>query len=124
METQKRGRPRKVQIQVSEAESDASTKSDISPKPKTTETQREASKKTYAKNQEDIKAQKLQYKHDHIDSVRQQQNARYQQIKDQLQLKRLCHTIFSDKFTDKQRLELAEELSQWKARTEKQDVNS
>ena len=119
METKKRGRPRKVQIQVSEAESDASTKSDISPKTIVTQEQ----------GQEEVlksrATKKLQCKHDHTEEVRTQQNARYQQIKDQLQLKRLCHTIFSDKFTDKQRAELVEELNQWKARIpEKQDVNS
>ena len=115
-----------MQIKVPEVESDASTNDlslqgrdrSISPKPTVTQEQRqEAVLKNRATKQ-------LQYKHDHIEDVRNQQNARYQQIKDQLQLKRLCHTIFSDKFTNKQRLELAEELSQWKARTEKQDVNS
>ena len=119
METKKRGRPRKVQIQVSEVESDTSTKSDISPKPIVTQ---EQGQEEVLKNRA---TKTLQYKHDHIEEVRNQQNARYQQIKDQLQLKRLCHTIFSDKFTDKQRAELVEELNEWKARTpEKQDVSS
>ncbi len=93
---------------------DSSAKSETSPKPKTTEAQREASKKSYAKNQDDQRAKKLQYKHDHIDSIREQQNLRYQQIKNQLQLKRLSHTVFSEKFTDEQRNQLLEELNQWK----------
>ena len=109
----KRGRPRKNK-QESESELDSSAKSETSPKPKTTEAQREASKKSYAKNQDDQRAKKLQYKHDHIDSIREQQNPRYQQIKNQLQLKRLSHTVFSEKFTDEQRIQLLEELNQWK----------
>ena len=110
----KRGRPRKINKQESESELDSSAKSETSPKPKTTEAQREASKKSYAKNQDDQRAKKLQYKHDHIDSIREQQNLRYQQIKNQLQLKRLSHTVFSEKFTDEQRIQLLEELNQWK----------
>ena len=110
----KRGRPRKINKQESESELDSSAKSETSPKPKTTEAQREASKKSYAKNQDDQRAKKLQYKHDHIDSIREQQNLRYQQIKNQLQLKRLSHTVFSEKFTDEQRNQLLEELNQWK----------
>ena len=111
----KRGRPRKVHVQVPESESDTS------PRPKTTEAQREASKRAYAKNQDDLKAKKLQYKYDHIEDVRNQQNARYQQIEDQLQLKRLCHIIFSEKFTDDQRTKLAQELNQWTTRVQKLD---
>ena len=110
----KRGRPRKINKQESESELDSSAKSETSPKPKTTEAQREASKKSYAKNQDDQRAKKLQYKHDHIDSIREQQNLRYQQIKNQLQLKRLSHTVFSEKFTDEQRIQLLEDLNQWK----------
>jgi hypothetical protein len=110
----KRGRPRKINKQESESELDSSAKSETSPKPKTTEAQREASKKSYAKNQDDQRAKKLQYKHDHIDAIREQQNLRYQQIKNQLQLKRLSHTVFSEKFTDEQRIQLLEELNQWK----------
>jgi len=110
----KRGRPRKINKQESESELDSSAKSETSPKPKTTEAQREASKKSYAKNQDDQRAKKLQYKHDHIDSIREQQNLRYQQIKNQHQLKRLSHTVFSEKFTDEQRNQLLEELNQWK----------
>jgi len=101
METKKRGRPRKVKIQESESELDSSAKEQVSPKKP-------------AKNQDDLRAKKLQYKHDHIDSIREQQNLRYQQIKDQLQLKRLSHTVFSEKFTDEQRINLLEELNQWK----------
>ena len=110
----KRGRPRKINKQESESELDSSAKSETSPKPKTTEAQREASKKSYAKNQDDQRAKNLQYKHNHIDSIREQQNLRYQQIKNQLQLKRLSHTVFSEKFTDEQRIQLLEELNQWK----------
>ena len=106
METKKRGRPRKVHVQELETES-------------------EPSPKAPAKTPDDVKAQKLQYKHDHIDEIREQQNARYQQIKDQLQLKRLSNNMFSERFTDKQRLQLLEELNQWKKKIlEKEDVNS
>ena len=94
METKKRGRPRKVLIQVQEAESDAST---VSPK-------------APAKNQEDIKAKKLQYKHDHIDSIREQQCARYAKIKRELAVKRLLHTIMSEKYTHEQRKQVLTEL--------------
>ena len=108
--SEKRGRPRKVQIQ--ETASDASTKSaEDGPDP---EQQQQALLKARA-------AKKLQYKYDHIDEVREQQNLRYQQIMDQLQLQRLSHTIFSEKFTDEQRTKLAQELSQWTQRMQTLD---
>ena len=108
-QVKKRGRPRKVQIQ--ETASDTSTKSaEDGPDPE----QQQALLKARA-------AKKLQYKYDHIDEVREQQNLRYQQIKDQLQLKRLPHTIFSEKFTDEQRTKLAQELNQWTTRMQKLD---
>ena len=107
-----RGIPGKVQIQVPEPESDASTKSDISLKPKTTE-----AKKTHASNNDDMKTKRLLYKYDHLEGVREQQNQRYQKIKRDLQLKRLCHTIFSEKLTDEQRAKLAEELINRKPQT-------
>ena len=95
METKPRGRPRKVKIQEPEKESEPLIKAP-------------------AKNLEDQRAKKLQYKHDHIDAIREQQNIRYQQIKGELQLKRLSHTLFGEKFTDDQRTKLLEELNQWK----------
>ena len=103
----KRGRPRKIigpvpdkdttfqdkeQVEVS----DTSTKSDIPVKPT------EGS---------DAKAKKLQFKYDNIDKIREQQNARYEKIKGELALRRLMNTVFSDKYTDDQRLQLLKELN-------------
>ena len=99
METKPRGRPRKVRIQEPEKETEPSIKA--------------------PKNPEDIKAKKLQYKHDNIDAIREQQNIRYQQIKKELQLKRLSHSLFGEKFTDDQRAKLLDELSQWKTKNSK-----
>ena len=97
----KRGRPRKIigSIQNIEPEaevSDTSTKSDIPVKPNETS---------------DAKAKKLQFKYDNIDKIREQQNARYEKIKGELALRRLMNTVFSDKYTDDQRLQLLKELS-------------
>ena len=102
----KRGRPRKItgpvpdttmQDKEPEAEvSHTSTKSDIPVKP--TETS-------------DAKAKKLQFKYDNIDKIREQQNARYEKIKGELALRRLMNTVFSDKYTDDQRLQLLKELN-------------
>jgi hypothetical protein len=108
-QVKKRGRPRKVKIQ--ETASDASTKSaeDVPEPPQPQDLVKARA------------AKKLQYKYEHIDEVREQQNLRYQQIKDQLQLKRLCQTIFSEKFTDDQRTKLAQELNQWTTRMQQLD---
>ena len=95
MEKAKRGRPRKIKDEPQEqAEtSDASTKSDTPP--------------TKA---EDNKVKQLQFKCENIDKIREQQNARYEKIKGELALKRLMSTIFSDKYTDNQRVELLKDL--------------
>jgi hypothetical protein len=97
MEKAKRGRPRKIkeaeQAEICLSEGSASTKSDTPP--------------TKA---EDNKVKQLQFKCENIDKIREQQNARYEKIKGELALKRLLSTIFSDKYTDDQRLELLKEL--------------
>ena len=94
MEKLKRGRPRKIKEEPQEqAEiSDTSTKSDI---PSTTD---------------DGKVKQLQFKYDNIDKIREQQNARYEKIKGELALKRLMNTIYSNTYTDTQRLELLKDL--------------
>ena len=90
----KRGRPRKIIETVKEEQvSDSSAKSDV---PST--------------KADDAKAKKLQFKYDNIDKIREQQNARYEKIKGELALKRLMNTVFSDKYTDDQRLELLKEI--------------
>ena len=61
---------------------------------------------------DEIKAKRLEYKNDHLEEIRQKQNARYQKIKEELQLKRLLSSVFSDKFTDEQRAKLAEKLTE------------
>ena len=99
MEKAKRGRPRKIKEEPQEqetclSEGSASTKSDTSPPTKA----------------EDNKVEKLQFKCENIDKIREQQNARYEKIKGELALKRLMSTIFSDEYTDNQRLELLKEL--------------
>ena len=95
MEKLKRGRPRKIKEEPQEqAEiSDTSTKSDIAPS-----------------TTDDGKVKQLQFKYDNIDKIREQQNARYEKIKGELALKRLMNTIYSDKYTDTQRLELLKDL--------------
>ena len=94
MEKLKRGRPRKIKEEPQEqAEiSDTSTKSDI------------------ASTTDDGKVKQLQFKYDNIDKIREQQNARYEKIKGELALKRLMNTIYSNKYTDTQRLELLKDL--------------
>ena len=94
----KRGRPRKRMETIKDEQeqvSDASAKSDIPPSTKA----------------DDAKAKKLQFKYDNIDKIREQQNARYEKIKAELALKRLMNTVFSDKYTDDQRLELLKEIN-------------
>ena len=66
---------------------------------------------------DETKVKRLQYKNDHSEEVRLKQNERYQKIKEELQLKILCHTIFSDKYTDDQRAKLAEKLAEHKSDT-------
>ena len=61
---------------------------------------------------EEIKAKRFEYKNDHLEEIRQTQNERYQKIKEELQLKRLLTNLFSDKFTDEQRVKLAEKLTE------------
>ena len=94
MEKLKRGRPRKIKEEPQEqAEiSDTSTKSDI------------------ASTTDDGKVKQLQFKYDNIDKIREQHNARYEKIKGELALKRLMNTIYSNKYTDTQRLELLKDL--------------
>ena len=92
----KRGRPRKIMETIKDEQeqvSDASAKSDIPTKA------------------DDAKAKRLQFKYDNIDKIREQQNARYEKIKAELSLKRLMNTVFSDKYTDDQRLELLKEIN-------------
>ena len=96
----KRGRPRKIIETIKEEQvSDSSaitTLEEKAPVPST--------------KADDAKAKKLQFKYDNIDKVREQQNARYEKIKGELALKRLMNTVFSDKYTDDQRLELLKEI--------------
>ena len=106
----KRGRPRKIIGSIPDKDttfalegdkeqaevSDTSTKSDIPAKPNETS---------------DAKAKKLQFKYDNIDKIREQQNARYEKIKGELALRRLMNTVFSDKYTNDQRLQLLKELN-------------
>ena len=97
----KRGRPRKIIETIKEEQvSDSSARS-------TTLEEKGAVPSTKA---DDAKAKKLQFKYDNIDKIREQQNARYEKIKGELALKRLMNTVFSDKYTDDQRLELLKEI--------------
>ena len=59
---------------------------------------------------DDAKAKELRFKYDNVDKIREQQSARYEKIKGELALKRLMNTVFSDKCTDDQRLELLKDL--------------
>jgi hypothetical protein len=97
MEKLKRGRPRKIKEEPQEqAEvSDASTKYSTEHIPSTTD---------------DGKVKQLQFKYDNIDKIWEQQNARYEKIKGELALKRLMNTVFGDKYTNDQRLELLKDL--------------
>ena len=61
-------------------------------------------------NKEELKIAKLKYKHDNIDKVRIQQNERYNKIKAELAVKRLMHTIMSEKYSDGQRKQLLSQL--------------
>ena len=69
---------------------------------------------------EDSKIAKLKYKHDNIDKVREQQNERYNKIKAELAVKRLLHTIMSQKYSNEQRKQVLEEL---KIKVETRDNN-
>jgi arylamine N-acetyltransferase len=84
MEAKSRGRPKKIQAHIEEIDEKA----------------------------EDMKAKRLEYKNDHLEEIRQKQNARYQKIKEELQLKRLLSNVFSEKFTDEQRVKLSEKLAE------------
>ena len=66
----------------------------------------------YENNKEELKIVKLKYKHDNIDKVRSQQNERYNKIKAELAVKRLLHTIMSQKYSNEQRKQLLEQLSE------------
>ena len=68
----------------------------------------------------DKKIAKLKYKHDNIDNVRSQQNERYNKIKAELAVKRLLHTMMSEKYSDDQRKQLLEQL---KIKVETNDKN-
>ena len=68
----------------------------------------------------DKKIAKLKYKHDNIDKVREQQNGRYSKIKAELAVKRLLHTIMSEKYSNEQRKQLLEQL---KIKVETRDNN-
>ena len=61
-------------------------------------------------NKGELKIAKLKYKHDNIDKVRLQQNERYSKIKAELAVKRLMHTIMSEKYSDGQRKQLLSQL--------------
>ena len=61
---------------------------------------------------EELKIAKLKYKHDNIDKVRAQQNERYNKIKAELAVKRLLHTIMSEKYSNERRKQLLEQLSE------------
>ena len=103
LEKLKRGRPRKIkeepqdkeQVETCLSEGSTSTKSDV------------VLPSTKA---DDGKVKKLQFKYDNIDKIREQHNATYEKIKGERALKRLMNTVFSDKYTDDQRLELLKEL--------------
>ena len=71
-------------------------------------------------NKDDSKKAKLKYKHDNIDKVRQQQCERYAKIKGELAVKRLLHTIMSEKYSNDQRKQLLEQL---KIKVESNDNN-
>ena len=86
METKGRGRPKKI-IQEVKAEQ-------------------------LTEKAEEAKAKLLEYKSDHLEEIRQKQNERYQKIKEELQWKRLPTNTLSDKFTDEQRVKLAEKLTE------------
>ena len=58
----------------------------------------------------DKKIAKLKYKHDNIENVRLQQCVRYAKIKGELAVKRLMHTIMSDKYSNDQRKQVLEQL--------------
>ena len=55
---------------------------------------------------------KIKYKHDNIEKIREQQNERYNKIKAELAVKRLLHTIMSQKYSNEQRKQLLEQLSE------------
>ena len=57
-------------------------------------------------HKEELKIAKLKYKHDNIDKVRAQQNERYNKLKAELAVKRLLHTILSEKYSNEQRKQL------------------
>ena len=55
---------------------------------------------------------KIKYKHDNIEKIREQQNDRYNKIKAELAVKRLLHTIMSQKYSNEQRKHLLDQLSE------------
>ena len=61
---------------------------------------------TESNHKEELKIAKLKYKHDNIDKVRAQQNERYNKLKAELAVKRLLHTILSEKYSNEQRKQL------------------
>ena len=61
---------------------------------------------TESNHKEELKIAKLKYKHDNIDKVRAQQNERYNKLKAELAVKRLLHTILSEKYSNEQRKKL------------------
>ena len=103
-----KGRPRKIiqpeAVDKSEESDNSSAKTVKSEEQK--EKARDASRKTYENHKEEMKIAKFTYKHDNIDKVRTQQNERYNKIKAELAVKRLMHTIMSEKYSDGQRKQL------------------
>ena len=65
--------------------------------------QRQNAKKTYAKNTEKLKEQKLAYKKEHLETVQAKQRERYQRIKGEQKLERLIKRVLSNDFTPEQR---------------------
>ena len=55
---------------------------------------------TESNHKEELKIAKLKYKRDNVDKVRGQQNERYNKIKAELAVKRLLHTILSEKISE------------------------
>jgi hypothetical protein len=93
-----KGRPRKIiqpeAVDKSEESDNSSTKTVKAPD------------NLIVNNKEELKIAKLKYKHDNIDKVRAQQNERYNKLKAELAVKRLLHTILSEKYSNEQRKQL------------------
>ena len=100
----KRGRPRKIKVEPESTFQGEDQVSDTSIKS-------EVASEAPLGLASDAKAKKLQFKYDNIDKIREQQNSRYKKIKGELALKSLMNTVFSDKYTDDQRLQLLKELN-------------